>query len=82
MEPAVALRQAMGAHHITQTELAGKLGISAAYLSDILHGRRAISTRMALLLEDVVGESAEYWWRLQCDHDLAQARALREEMGL
>ena len=59
-------------------EVAQRLGVSRQTLSDILHGRRAITPRMALRIGKFVGNGPELWLRLQLDHDLWAAR---QEMG-
>lgn len=48
------LKAAMGGRGLTQRELADQTGISAAYVSDILNGRRGISYGAAKRLCDVL----------------------------
>lgn len=44
--------------NLTQTEIAGKLGISRAYICDIEHGRRQVSRQFARQLADFFKVSA------------------------
>lgn len=60
---------------LTKTRFAQKLGLSRQSLHDLLEGKYAISTIVALRLERLLGSSAEMWLNLQRDFDLALARA-------
>lgn len=58
---------------VSVTEAAGKLGITRAYLSRILHGHADISADVALRLSDLLGTRAELWLGMQSAYDLWQA---------
>lgn len=63
---------------ISVTEAALQLGITRVALSRVINGKAAISTELALKLEKWLnGPSAEVWLRMQLDHDLWKARAVR-----
>lgn len=55
---------------LTQTELAGRLGISFPRLNEVIHAKRAVTPDTALRLAQVVGMSADFWLGLQLDWDL------------
>lgn len=58
--------------------LAGALNVPRSRLSDIVRGRRAITTDTALRLARYFGTSPEFWLNLQASHDLDLAnRTLR-----
>jgi len=59
---------------LNQTQLAEKCGCSHRKINEIVNGKRAISPAFALILEDVLGTSAEMWVRMQADYDLSEAR--------
>ncbi len=63
---------------LTVTEAAGQLGVGRQALSRVLNGRGAISTEMALRLEQWLGVDrggrAELWLAQQTAYDLWQAR--------
>ena len=58
---------------LTQTELAGRLGVSYPRLNEIVKGRRSVTPDTALRLARVLGMSADFWLSLQQDWDLWHA---------
>lgn len=58
---------------MTQTELAGRLGVSYPRLNEIIKGRRSVTPDTALRLSRVLGMSADFWLGLQQDWDLWHA---------
>jgi antitoxin HigA-1 len=56
------------------TDFADKLGMTRAAVSRVVNGHAAVSTSMALLLEDALGTSAESWLSMQTAYDLWQAK--------
>jgi len=56
-------------------QLAKALGITASRLNDIVRERRGISADTALRLARYLGNSPEFWLRLQLDYDLRLAKA-------
>ena len=56
---------------ITQSALADALGVSHHVISELVHGRRALSARMCAMLAKALGTSVELWAGLQADHDLS-----------
>ncbi len=59
--------------HLTQTEVARRLGISYPRLNEIIKGRRRVTPDTALRLSHVLGMSADFWLGLQKDVDLWNA---------
>ena len=59
--------------HITQTELAQKLGVSYPRLNEIIKGRRSVPPDTALRLSQVLGMPADFWLGLQQNWDLWHA---------
>lgn len=58
---------------ITQYRLAQDIGVSPIRISQIVHGKRAITVDTALRLARYFGTSAEVWLRLQVRYDLESA---------
>ena len=55
---------------MTQTELAQRLGVSRLSVSELLHGKRALSADMAIRVARLTGTSPESWLRMQEALDL------------
>jgi len=60
---------------LSANRLAIELRVPVTRISEIVHGRRAISADTALRLERYFGMSAEFWLGLQKDFDLQTAQA-------
>lgn len=59
---------------LNQTTLAAKCKCSPRKINEIVNGKRGISPEFAIVLEKVLGTSAEMWVRMQADYDLWAAR--------
>ncbi|MBX2988690.1 MAG: HigA family addiction module antidote protein [Bdellovibrionaceae bacterium] len=59
---------------LNQTQLAEKCGCSHRKINEIVNGKRAVSPEFALVLERVLGTTAEMWVRIQAEYDLWVAR--------
>jgi addiction module HigA family antidote len=55
---------------ISQYKLAKAIGKPQSAISEIVHGKRAISTEMAVLLGKALGTSPEFWVRLEATYQL------------
>jgi addiction module HigA family antidote len=55
---------------MTQTELAQRLGVSRLTVSELLHGKRALSADMAMRLARLLGTTPESWLNMQQAVDL------------
>jgi len=64
--PGAVLREdVLPAWAMTQTELAGLLGVSRLTVSELLHEKRALSPDMALRIATLLQTSPESWLRMQ-----------------
>ena len=54
----------------TQTELAQRLGVSRLSVSELLHGKRAMSADLAMRIARLTATSPESWLRMQEALDL------------
>lgn len=64
----------MTALGLNQSTLAVQCGCASRKINEIVNGKRGISPDFALVLETVLGTSAEMWVRMQADYDLWTAR--------
>ncbi len=62
---------------ITQKELAQRAGVSEAFLSDVIRGKKDISKGLAMGLEYAFGVPSSFWLNLQANYD-AELLYLRE----
>lgn len=58
---------------ISQSDFAGRLGVSFPRLNEIIRMKRGVTPDTALRLARVLGMSAEFWLGLQLDWDLWHA---------
>jgi addiction module HigA family antidote len=56
--------------NMSQSALASKCGCAPRKINEIVNGKRSITPEFALVLETVLGTSAEMWVRMQADYDL------------
>ena len=59
---------------LNQSQLAAKCKCSPRKINEIVNGKRSISPDFALVLEKVLGTTAEMWVRIQAEYDLWVAR--------
>ena len=60
--------------HISQADLAHKLGVSRRAINEIVGEKRAVSPDMALRLGRLFRSSPDFWLRLQIRWDLERAK--------
>lgn len=60
---------------ITQYRLAKSISVPQRRISEIVHGRRAITADTALRLGRFFGMEAQFWLNLQSRYDLLRAEA-------
>ena len=70
--PGDVLKEALS--QISVTDAAERLGVGRVTLSRLLNGATGISPEMALRLSKALGTSAEFWYGMQVNYDLWQAR--------
>ena len=59
---------------LNQSELARMCECSPRKINEIINGKRGISASFAIILEQVLGTTAEMWVRIQAEYDLFEAR--------
>lgn len=70
----VLLEVYMSQLELNQTTLAKKCSCSPRKINEIVNGKRGISPSFAIVLESVLGTTAEMWVRMQAEYDLWEAR--------
>ena len=60
--------------HLTQAEVAKRLGVSYPRLNELLQGKRGVTPDTALRLEALFGMEALFWLNLQLAWDLYHAQ--------
>ncbi len=74
VHPGEFLREEIEERGITQTQLAGEIGVSVSLLNEIINGKRAVSAEYAMLLEAALGIDTDYWMNLQANYNKGVAR--------
>jgi len=59
--------------HMTQRELAERIGVSYPRINELIHGKRGMTPDTALRLERFLGMEAQFWLNLQLVWDLYHA---------
>jgi antitoxin HigA-1 len=75
MHPGQVLEEIyMAEMNLNQSQLAEKCRCSPRKINEIVNGKRSISPEFAIMLEKVLGTTAEMWVRMQAEYDLWRAR--------
>jgi len=74
LHPGEVLADELSAREITQKDFAQSVNLQPPHLNDLLKGKRHISARIALKIENELGIDAAYWLRLQMNYDLEVAK--------
>ena len=68
--PGEVLKDELKARNVQQNNFAIQIGISKTILNDIIHGKKPITTELAVLLEKVLDIDASYWLTFQTNYEL------------
>lgn len=72
--PGEYLRDELSARHMSQMELAKRMGRPAQVVNEIVNRKKALTEETALELERVLGTPASVWVELEASYQLALAR--------
>ena len=67
---------------LTVSKAAGILKVRRATLSDLLHGKAALTPEMALRIEQAFGPAMDHLLRMQLAFDVATARRRARHLGI
>lgn len=73
--PGELIRDEIESLNMTQSKLAERIGVSSSLLNEVIHGKRGVSTELALLLEAAIGVPADVWLKLQADYNMQVAKS-------
>ncbi len=76
IHPGEILAEELAEIAVTPTELARQLRVPANRITQIVHGKRAITGDTALRLGHWFGTSAQFWLNLQSAYDIRVAERL------
>ncbi len=82
IHPGEMLKEALENHNMTQSELSKRMGVSPAYVNDVINGKKDISAVFATKLGYVFDNiDAEFWIKLQAIYDM-DLKKLNEYEGV
>ena len=81
IHPGETIADILEERNITQAELAARTGVSAAYVSNVISGKKDISAGFAMGLEYALGVPKSFWLNLQANYD-AELLELNEELTI
>lgn len=73
--PGELIRDELESLGMSQAKLAEQIGVSPSLLNEVINGKRAVNTELALLLEAAIGVPAEIWLKLQADYNMQVAKS-------
>ncbi len=68
--------------HMTQQELAGRIGVSYPRVNELVNAKRGVTPDTALRLARLFGTTAEFWLNGQLAWDLWQAQPSANAQGI
>ncbi len=69
IHPGETIADVLEERGITQAELAMRTGVTAAYVSNVIAGKKDISAKFAFALEYALGVPKSFWLNLQANYD-------------
>lgn len=69
IHPGETLREILEDRKMSQKELAARVALTEAYISNVINGQKAISVSLAKKLEYALGIDASFWINLQANYD-------------
>ncbi len=73
--PGELIKDELEARDLTQAKLAEKIGVKPSLLNEIIKGKRAVNTEMALLLEAAIDLPADLLLNLQSAYNMQVVKA-------
>ena len=81
IHPGETIAEVLEARGITQAELASRTGVSAAYISNVIAGKKGVSAKFAMGLEYALGVPKSFWLNLQANYE-AELLEVNEEQTI
>lgn len=73
--PGELIKDELESRHITQARLAESIGVRPSLLNEIIKGKRAVNTEMALLIEAALDVPADLLLNLQSAYNMQTAKS-------
>lgn len=73
--PGELIRDELEACNITQAKSAEGIGVKPSLLNEVIKGKRAVNTEMALLIEDALNIPADLLLNLQSDYNMQATKS-------
>ena len=73
--PGYLIRDELESRNMSQSKLAKQLDVSSSMLNEVINGKRAINTELALMLEAALSIPADVWLKLQSDYNMQMAKS-------
>ena len=73
--PGSLIRDELEERKMSQAKLAQQIGVSPSLLNEVIRGKRAVNTELALLLEAALGIAAHILLDLQADYNMQVAKS-------
>ncbi len=73
--PGQLIRDELEERKLSQSKLAHEIGVSPSMLNEVINGKRAVNTELALLLEAALGIPAHIWLDLQADYNMQRVKS-------
>jgi len=70
IHPGELLLDELKALGISQVDFAKKVGMEKSQLNEVIKGKRGINAELAVMIEGVLGMSAQYWMNLQSTYEI------------
>ena len=81
VHPGMMIKPELEERGISQKELAKMVGIQASHLSEVLNGKRALTTDLAIKIESTIGLPAKVLLSAQTQYELESAHATSNSKG-
>lgn len=65
---------------LNQRILAKELGVQPSFLNEIIKGKRPVTADIAILLEKILGITADYWMKFQSQYEIDRARVKQKNI--
>lgn len=72
--PGSILKRELQARNLSEADFAARIGVPAAVVSAVVAARRRLDPRLAILISEQLGTSAELWLSLESNYRLELAR--------
>lgn len=74
IHPGAYLHDELEARQMTQRQLSERTGIPTSTISEIINGKRGISAKIAVQLEETLSVAADFWMRAQISYEITKVR--------